>query len=91
VQVGDVIETSNGLRAEISSIVTGGTALDIVAAAGWESVDTFESATAPASATAFRVTRYYAAIMETPASDTTVTIYWGRAVESVHWATPYCR
>lgn len=60
VRTGDVLETVNGKRLEILSVVD----TQHVQGAEWESMDTFEPTSAPASNTAWRVNRYYAAAAE---------------------------
>jgi hypothetical protein len=69
-RIGDVIETIDGRRAEITSVATPSS----VWVAGWELIDTFEPTTAPALSTAWRLSRYYASAAKFR-SDTTVTLY----------------
>lgn len=67
---GDVIECSDGKRAEVISQQSP-TQITI---AGWESAGTFEPATAPPSSVSWRITRFYSA-SAVILSDTTVHLY----------------
>lgn len=69
-RTGDVIETSNGKRAVITSVQSSTT----VWIKGWEAVDTFEPTTSPVTSTAWRLRRYYSSIA-LRLSATTLQIY----------------
>ena len=68
---GDVIETSNGKRAEIVS----STDTQHVQVMEWESMDTHEPTSPPAANTAWRVMRYYAGSAQIT-DDTHLTFYF---------------
>lgn len=69
-RIGDVFETADGRRAEITAIVS----TTQVYVSGWESIDTYESTTPPSIATAWRLSRYYASTA-TIVDDQNVTLY----------------
>lgn len=94
VQVGDVIETSNGKRAEIVSFTNSRN----VQVSEWEAMETFEPTAPPAANTAWRVSRYYAASAQI-VDDTHLSFYFepvnpfsGESITAAGIATPWtCR
>lgn len=71
VQVGDVIETVDGRRGEVMTVVSASQ----VAVLRWESMSMYEPVGPPSLSTAFRVSRYYTAMSYQLISDTVVQLY----------------
>lgn len=72
-QAGDVFETADGRRASILAV----TDTTHVAVSAWEAIDTYEPTAKPANATAFRVSRYYAAHSDKDIALSTTTVGLG--------------
>ncbi len=68
--VGDAIETADGRRAAITSLVSSAS----VNVEGWEWIDTYEPCDPPSLSTSWRLSRYYAS-GTTGATGTTATLY----------------